>query len=146
LQFGLRRKRGKSRPHQNCHDGTHFVRSMIWKEEATAFSDCWNGMPGFDFLSVVSVRISPPKAYQLRSVWTFHQWGSLPELRRGSSLPFMRIGPICSKQFYCSTPKSRETHAAIFFPQKSLHRLYPVWSWRGSVLSLLLMGPIRHHE
>lgn len=50
---------------------------MIWKEEATAFSDCWNGMLGFDFLSVVSVRISPPKAYQLRSCLDLPPMGKL---------------------------------------------------------------------
>jgi len=46
----------------------------IWKEEATAFSDGWNGM-----LSFVG-RLRPHfrlQAYQLRSVWAFHPMGKL---------------------------------------------------------------------
>src|ERR1700743_2615627 len=65
----------------------HFVRSTTWKEEAAGFSDGWEGIFAFDFLSVVSVRISPPKLIRSEVSRPSTKGGSLPELRRRLTPP-----------------------------------------------------------
>jgi hypothetical protein len=87
-------------------------------------SDRWNGMLGFYFLSVVSVRISPrslsaPKCLGLPPM------GKLARAPSGSSLPFMRIDSHLLQSNSTARRENRGRPMPLFsFRKGSLHRLY----------------------